>query len=105
VRLRAARALAVELNEAAWTTVGVGESLTARQHAELRSAAVLATEVALDVTTRAFRFAGGSALYDASVLQRCLRDLNAGAQHFMVSDSAYEGLGQLVLGLPGEPMS
>ena len=33
------------------------------------------------------------------------RDLNAGAQHFMVSDSAYEGLGQLVLGLPGEPMS
>ena len=105
VRLRAARALAVELNEAAWTTVGVGESLTARQHAELRSAAVLATEVALDVTTRAFRFAGGSAVYDASILQRCLRDLNAGAQHFMVSDSAYEGLGQLVLGLPGEPMS
>lgn len=105
LRLRAARALAVELNEAAWTTVGIGERLTARQHAELRSAAVLATEVALDVTTRAFRFAGGSALYDASILQRCLRDLNAGAQHFMVSDSAYEGLGQLLLGLPGEPMA
>ena len=64
-----------------------------------------ATEVALDVVTRAFRYAGGSALYDASVLQRCLRDLNAGAQHFMVSDSAYEGLGQLLLGLPGEPMA
>ncbi len=105
VRLRAARAVAVELNEAAWTTVGLGESLTARQHAELRSAAVHATEVALDVVTRAFRYAGGSALYDASVLQRCLRDLNAGAQHFMVSDSAYEGLGQLLLGLPGEPMA
>lgn len=104
LRLRAARAAAVELNEAAWTTVGVGEALTARQHAELRSAAVLATEVALDVTTRAFRYAGGSALYDASVLQRCLRDLHAGAQHFMVSDSAYEGLGQVLLGLPGEPM-
>jgi indole-3-acetate monooxygenase len=105
LRLRAVRALVVELNEAAWVTVGVGEPLTARQHAELRSAAVLATEVALDVTTRAFRFAGGSALYDTSVLQRCLRDLNAGAQHFMVSDSAYEGLGQLLLGLPGEPMA
>jgi indole-3-acetate monooxygenase len=105
LRLRAARVLAVELNEAAWTTVGVGDSLTARQHAELRSAAVHATEVALDVVTRAFRYAGGAALYDASVLQRCLRDLNAGAQHFMVSDSAYEGLGQLLLGLPGEPMA
>ena len=105
LRLRAARALAVELNEAAWTTVAVGDALTARQHAELRSASVLATEAALDVTTRAFRYAGGSALYDASVLQRCLRDLSAGAQHFMVSDSAYEGLGQLVLGHPGEPMA
>lgn len=105
LRLRAARALAVELNEAAFTTVGIGDRLTARQHAELRSAAVLATEVALEVTARAFRFAGGSAVYDASVLQRCLRDLNAGAQHFMVSDSAYEGLGQLLLGLPGEPMA
>lgn len=105
LRLRAARALAVELNEAAFATVGRGESITTRQHAELRSAAVQATEVALDVVTAAFRFAGGSAVYDASVLQRCLRDLNAGAQHFMVSDSAYEGLGQLLLGLPGEPMA
>jgi alkylation response protein AidB-like acyl-CoA dehydrogenase len=105
LRLRSARALALELNDAAWATVSAGERLTARQHAELRCAAVLATEVALDVTSRAFRYAGGSALYDASVLQRCLRDLSAGAQHFMVSDSAYEGLGQLLLGLPGEPMA
>jgi alkylation response protein AidB-like acyl-CoA dehydrogenase len=105
LRLRAARALAVQLNEAAFITVGNGESLTARQHAELRSVAVLATETALDIVTRAFRYAGGSAVYDGSVLQRCLRDLNAGAQHFMVSDSAYEGLGQILLGLPGDVMS
>ena len=105
IRLRAARALAIELNEAAFTTVGGSERLTARQHAELRSTAVHATEVALDVVSRAFRYAGGSAVYDTSVLQRCLRDLTAGAQHFMVSDSAYEGLGQLLLGLPGEPMA
>jgi alkylation response protein AidB-like acyl-CoA dehydrogenase len=99
------RALALELNEAAWTTVRDGGRLGARQHAELRSAAVLVTETALDVVTRAFRFAGGGALYDASVLQRCWRDLGAGAQHFMVSDSAYEALGQLRLGRPGEPMA
>jgi alkylation response protein AidB-like acyl-CoA dehydrogenase len=105
LRLRAARALAVEVNEAAWATVSAGARLTARQHAELRSAAVLATEAALEVTTRALRYAGGSALYDSNVLQRCLRDLNAGAQHFMVSDSAYEGLGQCLLGLPGDPMT
>jgi hypothetical protein len=39
------------------------------------------------------------------VLQRCLRDINAGAQHFMVSDSAYERLGQILLGFPDvDPM-
>jgi alkylation response protein AidB-like acyl-CoA dehydrogenase len=105
MRLRAARALAVEVNERAWEAVAAGATLPPRAHAELRSAAVHATEVALDVTTRAFRFAGGTAVYDANALGRCLRDLNAGAQHFMVSDSAYEGLGQLVLGLPGQPMA
>ena len=97
-KLRAARALAVEANETAWRTVTEGGRLTPRQHAELRAAAVHATEAALDVVTPSFRYAGGSALYDSSALQACLRDLNAAAQHFMVSDSAYEALGQFVLG-------
>ena len=104
-RLRAARALAVDANAAAWRTVAGGSRLTPRQHAELRAVAVHATEAGLDVVTRAFRYAGGAALYDGSVLQACLRDLNAAAQHFMVSDSAYEALGQFVLGHPSaEPM-
>jgi hypothetical protein len=39
------------------------------------------------------------------VLQRCLRDINAGAQHLMVSDAAYERLGQILLGFPDvDPM-
>jgi len=104
-RLRAARALAVETNAAAWRTVAEGGRLTPRQQAELRAVAVHATDAALDVVTGAFRYAGGAALYDSSGLQACLRDLNAAAQHFMVSDSAYEALGQFVLGHPSaEPM-
>jgi len=104
-RLRAARALAVEANAAAWRTVREGGRLLPRQHAELRAVAVHATEAALDVVTGSFRYAGGGALYESSVLQACLRDLNAAAQHFMVSDSAYEALGQFVLGHPSaEPM-
>jgi len=99
-KLRAARALAVEANEAAWRTVAEGGRLTPRQHAELRATAVHATEAALDVVTGSFRYAGGGALHEASALQACLRDLNAAAQHFMVSDSAYEALGQFVLGHP-----
>jgi len=34
-------------------------------------------------------------------LQRCLRDLQVGAAHLMVSDSTYELHGQCLLGLPG----
>jgi alkylation response protein AidB-like acyl-CoA dehydrogenase len=106
VRLRAARALTVAVFDEAWATVCDGRPLPLRLQAETRSAAVHATEVALDVVTRAFRFGGGAALYHASVLQRCLRDLNAGAQHLIVSDTAYENHGQVALGIPGaDPMA
>lgn len=101
LELKAARALVVSLYEDAWQTVSAGERPTPARQAELRGAAVHATDVALDVTTRAFRAAGGSALYLESALQRCLRDLHAGAQHFLVSDSAYEGRGQFMLDVAG----
>jgi alkylation response protein AidB-like acyl-CoA dehydrogenase len=105
LRLRAVRALAIECYEHAWAIVGAGQTLPPRLQAELRSVATLATEVAVDVTTQAFRFSGGRALYGTHVLQRCLRDINAAAQHLMVSDAAYENYGQFLLGLPhADPM-
>jgi alkylation response protein AidB-like acyl-CoA dehydrogenase len=105
LRLRAARALAVETYEKAWATVCAGQTLPPRLQAELRSVATLATEVAVEVTTQMFRYSGGTALYTTSVLQRCLRDINAAAQHLMVSDAAYENYGQFLLGLPdADPM-
>jgi alkylation response protein AidB-like acyl-CoA dehydrogenase len=106
LRLRAARALAVELNEAAWAQASAGRVLDGTTQAELRAVAALATDVGLDVVQRLFRAAGGSALYLSGALQRCLRDLTAGAQHLMVADRAYEVLGQLLLGIPGaDPMA
>jgi alkylation response protein AidB-like acyl-CoA dehydrogenase len=105
IRLRAVRAGAIELYEAAWATVSAGGTLTRRQQAELRSVATHATETAAEIVTGLFRAAGGGALYRTGVLQRCLRDINAGAQHVMVSDSAYERLGQMLLGFPDvDPM-
>jgi alkylation response protein AidB-like acyl-CoA dehydrogenase len=105
VRLRAVRAGAIELFEAAWAAVEAGGRLTPRQQAELRSIATHATETAVEIVAVLFRAAGGGALYRTGVLQRCLRDINAGAQHLMVSDSAYERLGQILLGFPDvDPM-
>ncbi len=85
--------------------MSAGGVLTRRQQAELRSVATHATETAVEIVTGLFRAAGGGALYRTGVLQRCLRDINAGAQHLMVSDSAYERLGQILLGFPDvDPM-
>ena len=106
MRLRAVRALAVELNEEAWATIQTGTPLALSLQTQLRAVATLVTDVAVDVTSLVFRAAGGGALYQSSVLQRCLRDLHAGAQHLMVSDSVYESLGQLRLGFENvNPMS
>ena len=100
LKLRAARALNVELLEHAWRVVCDGRVPDPPLQAELRSCATYSTDVAVDVVTQAFRFAGGAALFESSILQRCLRDINAGAQHQMVSDAAYENHGQFMLGLP-----
>ena len=48
----------------------------------------------------AFRYGGANALFEGHILQRCFRDINAAAQHLMVSDASYENHGQFVLGLP-----
>jgi indole-3-acetate monooxygenase len=105
LRLRAARALVMEVFEQAWETVCSGETPPARMQAEMRGAAAFATETALDVVTRSFRHAGGTAVYSTHILQRCLRDLNTAAQHVMVSDSAYENCGKFLLGLSdADPM-
>ncbi len=98
IRLRLVRAGAFELFEAAWVAASAGTTPERRQQAELRSTATYATETAVDIVARVFRAAGGGALYRTGILQRCLRDIQAGAQHFMVSDSAYERLGQILLG-------
>ena len=100
LKLRAARALNVEILERAWQVVCEGQTPPPGLQAEMRSCATYSTDVALDIVTQAFRFAGGGALYESSMLQRCLRDINAGAQHQMVSDTAYENHGQFLLGLP-----
>jgi indole-3-acetate monooxygenase len=100
LRLRAARFVAIDAHERAWQCVCNGKTPHAALEAEMRATAVLCTDIALDVATQAFRFAGGSALYMENRLQMCWRDVNAGAQHFAVSDVAYENLGQYILGLP-----
>ncbi len=106
LRLRAARALVVEILQEVWARVSRGDAPTLQMQVEMRSSATYATEMAVEIVTRAFRSGGGSALYESSILPRCLRDINAAAQHLMVSDVAYEHHGKMALGFPDvDPMS
>ena len=100
MRLHAARALATELNDAAWHAVQAGAPPSPRLQGELRAVATHCTDVALDIVTEAFRYSGGGAIYQQNILQQCLRDMNVAAQHLMVSEIAYENLGQMILGVP-----
>ena len=100
VRLRAARALNVEILGNAWDAVCAGHPPEPPLQAQMRAVATHTTDVAADVATQAFRYSGGSALFNTHILQQCLRDINAAAQHQMVSDTAYENHGQFLLGLP-----
>ncbi|NKB58206.1 MAG: hypothetical protein GKS00_17920 [Alphaproteobacteria bacterium] len=100
LRLRAARALAIQINDTVWQTVRSGGTPTTRLQGELRAVASYCTEVALDVVTEAFRYSGGGAIYQQNILQQCLRDMNVAAQHLVVSEIAYENLGQMILGVP-----
>lgn len=106
LKLRAARALMVEVLEKAWTIVSEGGQADAALQAEMSSAATLVTDVALEVTTSAFRYGGGTAVFLHHILQRCLRDLYTAASHLTVSDISYENYGQFLLGLPSaDPMN
>ena len=100
-QLRAARALCREALDDAWEFCRRGERPDLERQLRLRGACAYATDVACQVTTTAFRYGGGNAIYNDRVLQRCMRDINAAAQHFMVNTSAYDNLGQFRLGMPG----
>ena len=99
-QLRAARALCREALDEAWEFCRRGERPDLERQLRLRGACVYATDVACQVATTAFRYGGGNAIYNDRILQRCMRDINAAAQHFMVNTSAYDNLGQFRLGMP-----
>lgn len=97
LRLRAVRALMMQLLESAWTTALETGQPGPRLQAEMHATATLAMDTALEVTNNAFRYGGGTAVFSGHPLQRCLRDLYTIASHLLVSDAAYEQYGQMLL--------
>jgi alkylation response protein AidB-like acyl-CoA dehydrogenase len=96
--LRSAQAfLHHELHEA-WATTLSGSRADVHQRARIRLAGVHAAESSARAVEIVYTLAGGTAVYESSPLQRCLRDTRVATQHMQVSPRLYENLGQLFFG-------
>ncbi|MFD4674044.1 acyl-CoA dehydrogenase family protein [Lentzea sp. NPDC058450] len=98
-RLSAATAFLHKTLSAAWDSAVQGSPAPDPVKAKLRLACSFVTGEATEVTQKAFAAGGGSSVFESSVLQRCLRDVNVAAQHTVVSRRMLETYSMLKLGL------
>lgn len=96
--LRAALDLIRERAEDLWSTASAGEPITLDQRTRTRAAAAWVADRALDAARGAFRAGGGSAVYDTSLLQRRLRDVETIGQHFLLRPDTLVTAGRAMSG-------
>jgi len=105
LKIRAARALMHERYEQLYEKVGTGQLPDGADIADVRAICLHATDVAINVATMAYHFAGNTGLHHPHVLGRLLRDLNTAGLHQVMSDTAYENHGKFRLGIPADPLA
>lgn len=96
---RAARALLRSEVGGAWDAAVAGEPVGVDVRVAMRLAAAHAASTCVGVVDTAWTLAGGTAVYDASVLGRCVRDAHVVTQHIMVAPKLNETLGKFLLGV------
>jgi indole-3-acetate monooxygenase len=96
---RAARLLVLDAFTAAETAVASGDDLTPRLRADMRVAAVYATDVARAAAEWAHLAAGTTAIREGSRLERAFRDIYTGTQHAFISEKVAMDVAQIWLGL------
>jgi alkylation response protein AidB-like acyl-CoA dehydrogenase len=100
--LGAARAGLAAAIDAAWRAASVGGAIPLEGRARLRLAATFAARASARIASAMYDLGGGSSIYRASALQRCLRDAHVVTQHAMVGEGTYELAGRVLLGLEGD---
>jgi alkylation response protein AidB-like acyl-CoA dehydrogenase len=98
--LRSARLLLYDTLAEAWERTLAGEPSSLEQKATLLMASVHAVNTAARVVELMYGAAGTSAIYTRSPLERHFRDAQVLKQHGFFSESRYETVGQVYLGLP-----
>ena len=102
--LRSARAFMYEVMDEIWDKATSGTEITPRDRALVRMACAHAALESIRATDIAFTLGGGSAIYETSILQRCMRDVHTAAQHVQLAPPNYEPAGRAMLGLDVGPM-
>ena len=97
--LRSARAFLLDELAEAWELAIAGDPVPIEARIAIRLAATHAASTAARVADIAFTLAGGTAVYDTSVLGRCLRDAHVVTQHIMTAPKLNETLGRALLGV------
>jgi indole-3-acetate monooxygenase len=102
--LRSARAFMVESMRNIWEIVAAGETPTVPQRAVARLAAAQAAAASAQAVDLLHNAAGGTAIYEHNLIERCFRDVHATTQHVGISSANFEISGRVLLGLdPGTP--
>ena len=96
---RAARLLVLDAFTRAEAAVAAGEELTPALRADMRVAAVYATDVARACGEWAHLVAGTSSIREGSRLERAFRDLYTGTQHAFISEKVAIDAAQIWLGI------
>jgi alkylation response protein AidB-like acyl-CoA dehydrogenase len=101
---RAAHLLVVQTFEDVETAVGEGQDLSPTMRADLRAAAVYATDCSREIAQWAHLVAGTSAIREGSRLERAFRDLYTGTQHAFIGEKVAIDAAQVWLGIVEEPI-
>jgi alkylation response protein AidB-like acyl-CoA dehydrogenase len=96
---RAARLLVLDAFTAAESAVAVGADLTPTLRADMRAAAVFATDTARKGAEWAHLVAGTSSIREGSRLERAFRDIYTGTQHAFISEKVAMDSAQIWLGV------
>lgn len=96
---RAARLLVLDAFSTAEDAVAAGGELTPTLRADMRAAAVFATDTARECAEWAHLVAGTSSIREGSRLERAFRDVYTGTQHAFISEKVAIDVAQVWLGI------
>ena len=99
--LRSATAFLLDEVGSAWDEVEASGSVSLERRTSIRLAATHAATSSTTAADTAYTLAGGAAVYDTSLLGRCLRDAHVVTQHIQTAPKLNQKIGSLMLGVEG----